>query len=89
MKRADHIDIKSGCLLEQSLYLRAVFSDDAYIVASCLIYPRLVYVKRAEFTESVCGEEHLVCAVVGNDDLGPMHHRRGHEVECVTSELKY
>ena len=49
VKRADGLDIKSCCCLEKLLYLRTVFSDDSYIVATCFAVPVLFYIESSEF----------------------------------------
>ena len=83
---ADGFDVKSRGLFQKRLHLSAVFSNDADVVASCLASPLFLHVKGAKLAEGVGGEEHLVGAVVGHNDLGPMHHGSGVEGEAVTTE---
>ena len=90
VKRADHRDIEGGCLLQDCLHLRAVLADDAEIVAPCLAVPLSVSrsVERAELTESVRGEQHLVGAVVCHDDLRPVNHRSRNEIKGMLTQLE-
>ena len=55
MKRTDLLDIKCCGNFEKRLNLFAVFSYDTDEVASCFVIPRLIYIERTEFTETVCG----------------------------------
>ena len=86
MEGADSLNVKSGSLLENSLNLSAILAYDTEVIASCLASPVLISVESAELSESVSGEEHLVLAVVGEHDLGPVYHRSGNESELVAAE---
>ena len=88
MERADNPNIKPCRLFQQRLHLRAVFANYAKIVSSCLARPVLVGVKSAEFAETVGGEKHLVTGIVADDNLWPMHHRRGQEGQLVGAKGK-
>ena len=83
---ADDLNIQSRRLLEQSLHLRAVLAHDADIVPPGLVVPGLVRVQRAELAEAVGGEQHLVRAVIGHNDLRPMHHGCGNKGQGVLSK---
>ena len=86
VQRADGRDVECCRLFQHALHLRAVFADDTDVVASRLVRPGLVHVKRAEFAEAVGREKHLVGGVIGHDDLGPVHHGRGDKGKCVLAE---
>ena len=89
MQRADNRNIERGSLLEKRLHLSTVFSDDSDEIAACLIVPGLGNIERAEFTEAVRGEQHLIPAVIGHHDLGPMHHRRKDKGQVMLPEVKH
>ena len=86
VQRADDGDIQSCGLLEQCLHLCAVLADNADIVAASLVRPRLLDIQRTEFAEAVGREKHLIGAVIGHDDLRPMHHGSGHKGQRVLAE---
>ena len=90
VERADDLNVKGGCLLEQSLHHGTVLADDAEVVAACLACPALgvFNVVCAELAEAVSGEEHLVGAVIGNDDLGSVHHGGGYKGESVGTQTE-
>ena len=88
VERADLFNIKTCGFFQKRLYLCAVFADDADVIASCFVCPRLVSVESAEFSEAVCGEENLILAVVGHDDLGPVNHRSRYKGQCMLAERK-
>ncbi len=88
MKRTDDLNVELCGFFEDVLHLSAVLADDSDVIASRLASPVLLNVKSAEFSEAVRGEEHLVLAVIGHDDLGPVNHRRGYKVESVLAQNK-
>ena len=88
MERADCFDIEIFRLFKEILHLRAILANDAEIVSSGFASPVLVGIKRTELAESVGRKEDLIVCIIGHDDFGPMHHRRGHEGERVFTERK-
>ena len=84
VQRADGFNFDRHSLLEQCLYLRAVFADDVGIIPAGIVEPfglevhfvRVqVAVERAEGTEGVGRVECLRGHVVGDHRLGPVDHR--------------
>ena len=88
MQRTDYIYINGCRFFEQCLYLCAVFSDDAEVIATGFASPILVRIKCPEFAESVGREEYLVGAVICYYDFGPVNHGCGQKGQCVTAERK-
>ena len=88
VQRADDLNIEPCRLFQDSLNLLAVFADDADIVAAGFTRPILFDVQRAELAEAVGGEQHLIGAVVGHQDLGPVDHGSAHEVQHMLAELE-
>ena len=88
MKRTDSVNVKSCRFFKNILHLSTVFSDNTYIVASCLVRPRLLDVQSAEFAERISREQHLFGTVIGQHDLRPMHHRSSCKGKCVLAEGK-
>ena len=88
MERADLLDVERCRFFQESLHLCAVFADDTDVVTSRFVSPRLVSVERAKLAESVGGKEHLILAVVGHDDLGPVNHGSRYKVQCMRAEGK-
>ena len=90
MKRTDFLDFESAEFLEQRLYLRAVFTHDVEIVAACLAGPSfgVVEAQGSELSECVGGEQDLLFLLVFHDDLGPVDHAGGKELESVLAERK-
>ena len=86
MQGGNNRNVKPRRLFKERLNLRAVFAYYTYIIAARLVRPRLGYIIRAELAEAVRREKQLVRAVVGNDNLWPMHHRRGDKGKVVLSE---
>ena len=86
MQRADDPDIQRCRLLEKSLHLSAVFTDDADIIAASLASPVLFYVKCAELTKAIGREKHLVCGIIRDNNLRPMHHGSRYKSQCVLTE---
>ena len=75
VERADSLNIQSCCYFKKFLYLRAVFSNDSDIVATCFAVPVLFHIKGSELTESVCGKQNFICAVICDHNLRPVYHR--------------
>ena len=88
MKRTDFFDVKCARFLQELLNLNAVLSDNAEIVASCLASPVLINVERAELSETVGGEKHLVVRIISNHNLRPMNHGGSYEIERMLTKLK-
>ena len=88
MQRTYNLYVKPRRFFEQCLHLCAVLSHYAYIIAPCLAGPFFVRVQRSEFSEAVGGKQYLIKAVISYHNFGPMHHRRGHEMESVFSKGK-
>ena len=88
VKRANLLYIKSRGFFKKRLHLRAVFADYSYIISSRLVSPRLIRIRRAEFSKPVSREKHLVGRIVSNYNLRPMHHRSCHERKPVLAKLK-
>ena len=88
MKRTDCRDFKVRSLLQDILHLNSVLSHNAEIIAAGFACPVLFDIEGAELAESVGREQDLVGAVVCHDDLGPMHHRGGDEIQGMLSKLK-
>ena len=86
VERADEIYIERCGFFEHALHLSAVFAHDAEIVAAGFAIPLLVDVEGAEFAEAVGGEEHLIRLIIGEHDLGPMHHRGENKGQFVPAE---
>ena len=86
----DDLDVELGSLFQNSLDLRAVFADDAEVVAACFAVPalRVFHVVGAELAEAVSREEDLVLGLIGHDDLGPVDHGSLDEIEGMLAELE-
>ena len=54
VQRTDGLNIQSGCLFQQILHLRAVFSDDSDVITACFTCPVFFHIQGAELTEAVC-----------------------------------
>ena len=87
MQRADGLDFDAGGLLQQRLYLRAVFAHNVGEIPARIGQPlgfKIIFigkqpaVERAEGAESIRGEEHLVRHIVGHHRFRPVNHR-GHD----------
>ena len=86
VQRTNDFDIERRRFFQNRLHLRAVFSDNAEIISSCLARPVFVGVECAELSESVCREQNFVKVVVSHDDFGPMNHGSGDKRQVVFSE---
>ena len=94
VERADHLDFDAGGLLQHGLHLGAIFAHDVGVVAAGLveIIPEEVHligkqraVEGAEGAEGIGGEEDFLTHIIGDHDLGPVHHGRGHKGEGVAA----
>ena len=90
VQRADGLDIQRRRLFEQCLHLRAILADNIGVIPARIVHPHAVDVdlvvhdiarQRTERTECVRGKQSLVQLVIGDHDLGPVHHRRHDEVQ--------
>ena len=88
MQRTDDADIESGGFFEKILHLCAVFSDNAEIISSCFTSPVFIHIQRAELAETVSREQHFILAVIGNDDFGPVYHRRCDKMQGMCAKLQ-
>ena len=89
MERADEVDRKARCLLEDVDDLRAIFADDVDIVTAGRI--EVVFFKvdlvcidvadRTELAKGIGTEEDVIRQVIGHDDFRPMDHRRFDELQ--------
>ena len=86
VQRADGLNVQSGSLFKDSLYLRAVFADNADIIAAGFVIPVFLHIQGAELSEAVCGEEYFVCAVICHHNFRPVNHRSKHKSQLMASK---
>ena len=82
------MNIHRSGLFQQGLHLCAKLAHDAEVVAPRLTGPALgiLHIQCAELAQSVGVEQHLVRAVIGDDDLRPVHHGGGQEGQGVAAQ---
>ena len=90
MQRADDLDIQGRSLLQHCLYLGAVLAHDTEVIPAGFAGPSffILRVQCAELAEGVRGEQHLVCAVIGEHDFWPVNHGRGHKCQHMAAQFQ-
>ena len=95
VQRAYALDFQSCELLEHGLDRSAVFAHYVKVVSSRLASPILVFAygksarrQSSELAECVCAVQSGVGAVVGHNNLRPVHHRSSDECQGVAAQLE-
>ena len=85
MKRADNLNIKGSCFLQQALYHDTELTYNTEIISSCLAGPFFFHIKSAELTETVSGEQYLICGIISHHNFRPVYHRSENKCQIVFS----
>ena len=88
VQRANRLNIQPCRFLQKVLYLSAVFSYDSDIITTSFACPVLFYIQSAEFTETVCGEQHFVTGIICHHNFRPVNHRRSNKCQGMLSEFQ-
>ena len=88
MERTNHGDVQTGGFLQQSLYLRPVFSDDVEVVTAGFVYPFPLMTECAELAESIGREQDFLAFFIRQHHFRPVYHRRHDKFQGMLSQTE-
>ena len=97
VQRKNFLNLKPCCLFQNRLYLRAVLADDVCIIAAGVIKVmslEIILIREnstlqcSEGSESICGEQSLVGIIICQQNLRPVYHGSGNEMEGMSTGAK-
>ena len=85
---SDDGNVQTGGLLQQCLYLGAILTNDADVVAAGFAGPVFFHIQRTKLAEAVGGEQDLVVGIIGYNNFGPVDHGCGDEGQHMLAQVQ-